>query len=58
MAGVDPNDTIEDEDLHVGYRKYETPRFRVIFEDDDLPDHITKRLAEIRDKALQKFREV
>jgi len=43
----------------IGYGRYQTPRFRPILDDDEeLPEHITKRLAEIREKALQKYREV
>ena len=58
LGGSDPIDTIDDEDLQVAYRKYQTPKFRLLFDDDEeLPEHITKRLAEIRDKALQKYRE-
>ena len=57
VGGSDPNNTIDDEDLHVSYRRYQTPRYRDVSDDDELSEHITKRLAEIRDKALEKYRE-
>lgn len=58
ISGSDPADVIDDEDLHIGYRRYETPKFRPAFDDDDeLPEHIIKRLAQIREKSLQKYRE-
>jgi hypothetical protein len=41
------------------HRGYGRPRLTKLWDDDsELPDHITKRLEQIRDQALQKYREV
>jgi hypothetical protein len=45
-------------DLHRSYGRPKLIKVKNLWDDDqELPEHITKRLAEIRDKALQKYRE-
>lgn len=58
LGGEDPYNTVDDEDLYIGYRRVETPRFRQIDDDEDLPEHITKKLEKIRVQALAKYKEI
>lgn len=56
----DSDDSGYDEvDLHVPYRRPEvvTETYNIDSDDDDLPTHITERLAQIRALALEKYRE-
>ena len=45
-------------DLHRGYSRPKLVTANLWDDDAELPEHITQRLAEIREKALQKYREV
>jgi hypothetical protein len=49
-------------DIYVAYRRPEVIKELYVYdldsEDDDLPTHITERLAQIRALALEKYREV
>jgi hypothetical protein len=55
-------DIADDIDYHVGYRRPEVICDPYIYDldsdDDDLPTHITERLAQIRALALEKYKEV
>ena len=50
----------EDFDFHVAYRRPGLVKYKQnLFDDDEeLPKHITDRLAQIRAMALEKYREV
>ena len=58
----DDSDGADDLDFHVAYRRPEIVKGSIGYsldEDiDDLPKHITDRLAQIRALALEKYREV
>lgn len=57
----DSDNTGYDElDIHVSYRRPEviTETYNLDSDDDDLPTHITERLAQIRALALEKYKEV
>jgi hypothetical protein len=60
LSEVDDDDNygIVDLDLHRSYGRLKLIHTNLWDDDQELPEHITKRLAEIRDKALQKYREV
>ena len=49
---------MSDVDLHRGYSRPKLITVNLWDDDTELPEHITKRLAEIRVHALQKYREV
>jgi hypothetical protein len=54
----DDNYDIVDLDIHRSYSRPKLIKVKNLWDDDsELPEHIIKRLAEIRDKALQKYRE-
>jgi len=44
--------------LHRSYARPRLVKTELWDDDEELPDHILDRLAEIREKALQKYREV
>lgn len=62
-----PLSEVEDSDINYGeeldfHRSYGRPKLvkiKNLWDDDtELPDHILSRLVEIREQALQKYREV
>jgi hypothetical protein len=61
LSEVDDDDNYEivDLDLHRSYVRPKLIKAKNLWDDDqELPKHITDRLATIREKALQKYREV
>ena len=54
----DDNYDVVDLDLHRSYGRPKLVHKNLWDDDAELPDHILKRLAEIRVQALQKYREV
>jgi hypothetical protein len=54
----DDNYDIVDLDLHRSYSRPRLVSSNLWDDDTELPDHITKRLEQIREQALQKYREV
>lgn len=60
LSEVDEDDYSygEELDLHRSYGRPKLVKSNLWDDDDELPDHILDRLADIRDKALQKYHEV
>jgi hypothetical protein len=56
------DDSADEIDVHVAYRRPEVIKESYVYDldsdDDDLPLHITERLAQIRALALEKYKEV
>ena len=56
------DDGADEIDCHVAYRRPEVVTESYVYDldsdDDDLPSHITERLAQIRALALEKYKEV
>jgi hypothetical protein len=56
------DDGADEIDVHVAYRRPEVIKesysYDLDSDDDDLPPHITERLAQIRALALEKYKEV
>jgi hypothetical protein len=60
LSDLDTNDDDCNEEVDF-HRSYSRPKLVIVdlWDDDaELPEHITQRLAEIREQALQKYREV
>lgn len=60
LSEVDDNDDDygEELDLHRSYSRPKLVKHKNLWDDDaELPERITNRLTEIREKALQKYRD-
>jgi hypothetical protein len=60
LSEIDDNDSydVADIDLHRGYSRPRLVSSNLWDDDTELPNHITNRLEQIREQALQKYREV
>ena len=58
LAGLDPADVSEDEDLYTFWHRQWVPKFRPDFDQDDdeeLSDYVKTRLLKARTLALQEY---
>jgi hypothetical protein len=60
LSEIDDDDSydISDIDLHRGYGRPRLISSNLWDDDTELPDHILKRLEQIREQTLQKYREI
>lgn len=54
------DDSADEIDFHVAYRRPELVNieYNLLDDDEELPEHITDRLAQIRALALEKYKQV
>ncbi len=60
LAGADPVDTVDDEDLYALWRRQWVPKFEPDFDSDDeeLSDYVKTRLLIARLLAMKKYQEM